>query len=232
KQRYMERQVRKWKREKVALDAAGLDSGEAASKIRSWQEALKDFTKQTGLKRQSAREQIGLYSRSQASKTSAAAREYYKNWSKSIGAKESIKTLAKYYDVKYNDSPRYELLKGYARAVEKGDISPLVGFDQYEKANAEIQAKLVGQKTATGIVIERTTTHFIDRVIGQTSTPHKGMRQGVPVDEALDTLLNGKSGKVQVNARGQRSIQIVGKNNAITINPDAGALIQVNPVKK
>lgn len=58
KQRYMERQVRKWKREQVALDAAGQDTGEARKKIREWQGQLRDFTNQTGLKRQNAREQI------------------------------------------------------------------------------------------------------------------------------------------------------------------------------
>lgn len=58
-QRYIERQIRRWKRENAAMQAAGLDTSESAAKIRSWQERQKDFLKQTGLKRQAEREQIG-----------------------------------------------------------------------------------------------------------------------------------------------------------------------------
>ena len=57
-QRYVERQVRRWKRENAAMAAAGLDTSESASRIRQWQETQKDFLRQTGLKRQGDREQI------------------------------------------------------------------------------------------------------------------------------------------------------------------------------
>ncbi len=46
----IERNIRRWKREYVAMDAAGLDTTEAAIKVKSWRERAKDFTKQTGLK--------------------------------------------------------------------------------------------------------------------------------------------------------------------------------------
>lgn len=59
-QRYVERQIRRWKRENAAMAAAGLDTSESASKIRQWQETQKDFLRQTGLKRQGDREQIGV----------------------------------------------------------------------------------------------------------------------------------------------------------------------------
>lgn len=57
-QRYIERQIRRWKRENVAMNAAGLDTGESAAKIAQWQRAQADFLKQTGLKRQIDRERI------------------------------------------------------------------------------------------------------------------------------------------------------------------------------
>ena len=75
KQRYMERQVRKWKREQLALEAAGQDSGEASKKIREWQGQLRDFTDQTGLKRQSAREQVAGFGRSQAARATQKAKK-------------------------------------------------------------------------------------------------------------------------------------------------------------
>lgn len=57
-QRYIERQIRRWKRENQAMAAAGLDTGKSAAKIKKWQNAQKDFSRQTGLKRQYDREQI------------------------------------------------------------------------------------------------------------------------------------------------------------------------------
>ena len=49
-QRHHERQIRRWKRENAAMQAAGQDTAESAAKIRSWQERQKDFIRQTGLK--------------------------------------------------------------------------------------------------------------------------------------------------------------------------------------
>lgn len=57
-QRYHERQIRRWKREYAAMEAGGQDTAAATSKVRQWQKRQTDFVKQTGLKRQYAREQI------------------------------------------------------------------------------------------------------------------------------------------------------------------------------
>ncbi len=59
-QRYHERQIRRWKREYAAMDAAGLDTTEAAVKIRSWNERQNDFIRQTGFKRQADQEQTAM----------------------------------------------------------------------------------------------------------------------------------------------------------------------------
>ena len=128
------------------------------------------------------------YGRKEAAEAEKGAEQHYQKWSKEIGVNGSIESLAKYYDVRYNDSPRYELLKGYAKTVKKGDISPLVGFDRYEEVGAEIQKRIVGTTTSTGITIGSFANHFIDRIIGQTSTPHPGMRCGVSIEDALDAL--------------------------------------------
>lgn len=56
--RYNERQIRRWKREGVALNAAGLDSSEAAAKVSAWQARQQDFIDQTGFKRDYARETV------------------------------------------------------------------------------------------------------------------------------------------------------------------------------
>lgn len=57
-QRAIERKIRYWKRQKGALEAAGLDASGETAKIRQYQAELREFTKQTGLIRQYEREQI------------------------------------------------------------------------------------------------------------------------------------------------------------------------------
>lgn len=59
KQRYIERQIRKWKREADAMEAAGLDNSYAVKKVRTWQAEQRDFINQTGLKRDYFRERAG-----------------------------------------------------------------------------------------------------------------------------------------------------------------------------
>lgn len=61
KQRAIERNIRKWKREYAGMDAANMPTDEATSKIKQWQALQRDFIKQTGLKRQYDREQIPGY---------------------------------------------------------------------------------------------------------------------------------------------------------------------------
>lgn len=57
-QRYIERQIRRWKREENTMKAAGLDSSEAKAKVTQWNKRQADFIDQTGLKRQYERERI------------------------------------------------------------------------------------------------------------------------------------------------------------------------------
>lgn len=58
RQRYIERQLRRWKREKAGMEAAGLPADRAISKIKQWRNTQEDFLQQTGLKRQYGREEI------------------------------------------------------------------------------------------------------------------------------------------------------------------------------
>lgn len=212
------------------MEAAGQDTSEAAAKISYWNKRQDDFLQQTGFKRQQSREEIAGFGLKETREAGVEAKAHHDEWLKSINAESTeINTLDKYYDAKYSNSPEYQLLIGYNAEVEKGDISPLVGFDLYKQTSEEIRAKIVGQTTVNGIDVKGYTTHFMDRVLGQTATPHDGMRLAVPVDNALDTVLNGAPGKIRVNNRGQTSQQLIGKDNIVTINPNTGVLIQTNP---
>lgn len=74
-QRYIERQIRRWKREYKAMEAAKEPTEEAAAKISSWREREKDFCRHTGLKRQADRSQVADFTRSDASRAAAQARK-------------------------------------------------------------------------------------------------------------------------------------------------------------
>lgn len=59
KLRYMERNVRKYKRQALTQEAGGVDNTAARVKIGEWQAAAREFTKQTGIERDHVREFIG-----------------------------------------------------------------------------------------------------------------------------------------------------------------------------
>ena len=233
-QRYNERQIRRWKREYTAMEAAGIDTAESAVKLKHWQAVQDDFLSKTGFDRQYGREMTVGFGRNQASAAHVQAEEFYKNWSKSIGANDAIKTLAKYYDVKYNDSPRYELLKTYARSVESGRMSPMVHFDLYEEYHQRIQMELVGKYTTNGIQITGQTGHFLERVFGTMIDPKTGLpRSGVALEDVIQCVTSSTDIEDPVmKENGKMSVVIVGDRLAVSVNPDTGVLIQTNPRKK
>lgn len=74
-QRARERNVRRWKKRYLAEDAAGLDTTDAAVRLRAARQSLKDFTKATGGRVDSARTSVPKFGRSEAGKASAQARK-------------------------------------------------------------------------------------------------------------------------------------------------------------
>lgn len=59
KLRGIERNIRHYKREALTQEAMGVDNTKARRKLGEWQAAARDFTKQTGIARDSAREYVG-----------------------------------------------------------------------------------------------------------------------------------------------------------------------------
>lgn len=59
KLRYIEKNIRHYKREALTQEAAGVDNTRARRKIGEWQAAARDFTSQTGIARDGAREYVG-----------------------------------------------------------------------------------------------------------------------------------------------------------------------------
>ena len=236
-QRARERNVRRWKKRYLAEDAAGLDPTDSAVRLRAARQSLKDFTQATGGRVDSARVSVPKFGRSEASKASAKSQAHHTDWLKSINAQStSLNTVAKYYDARYNNTEEYRLLMQYANSVKSGWLSPLAGFDLYKSTHERIQTELVGKTTADGTVITGHTAHFMERMFGTLVDPDKLKydlkiirRSGVGYEAMRDTVLNPERiNPVKTDSRGKRSVRLIGKA-IVTINPDTGQLIQLNP---
>lgn len=244
KQRTMERRIRDTKRQtmnwKEAMDKETDPVKKAmfeaeyqrkAALLQNQNTAYRQFCKDNGLKLQSDRISIAKWDRQQAAMARGAAKKHYTGWLKSIGAEStSLNTLAKYLSAKYDETDEFGILEGYKRAVEKHDISPLVGLAQYKVTAAAIDDYIIGEITSTGVQIEGYVSHFIDRVIGQTADSHSGMRRGVPVEDALDAILNPISQpKIKTMADGDIRQTFTGQKAIVTISASDKILIQTNP---
>ncbi|MBQ8647445.1 MAG: phage minor capsid protein [Oscillospiraceae bacterium] len=75
RQRAIERNIRRWKREYLAMEAAGEDTTEAALKLKKWRAVQAAFCRQTGLRVDGFRGQVVGFGRSQASKATWAAKK-------------------------------------------------------------------------------------------------------------------------------------------------------------
>lgn len=240
RQRRLESSVRKTKR-KILIDESTGDAEKLQwDQIRlvRLQEEYHRFSKAANLPEQYERMEKAGFTWKHGNEATKSANAYYKYWSQSIGANESAKTLADYYEMKYNRPDEYKLLKQYAKDVKAGWISPLSGFENYKNLYGRIQSEIVGKTAANGTVIAGQVPHFMQRVIGTMEDPEKTMsplrpirRSGVDIQEIIDTVFSPDEIKPAVVSKsGKRSVKLVGKRCAVTINPDTGMLIQTNPL--
>lgn len=254
KQRAMERRIRHQKTKLLGLRQA-MDSAQDATlqtalqneydneavKLGRYNAQYNRFCEANDLKRLSDRISVAKWTRSEAGRAAQSAKAYYQKWVKEIGASDAApKTLADYYQNKYNDTWEHQLLMGYNKAVQSGDISPLVGFQHYIETAQKANAELIGLTTKNGYTVEAYTTHFIDRVIGQVSTPHKGKRLAVPIENVLDCLRNPKEisntyERMLVrsgNKFADQRIRFFGEDCVVTFSIRENSIIQVNPNRK
>ena len=98
-QRARERHVRKWKKRYLADSAAGVDTTDAAVRLRAARQSLADFAKTTGGRVDSARTSVPKFGRSEASKASAQARKASSTYS-SLNTKAKPVTMQSIANVK------------------------------------------------------------------------------------------------------------------------------------
>ena len=155
----------------------------------------------------------------------------YNRYKKALKNNEHMPgTFEKFVDLKYNKINKWEelkyiysLKKHYNKSINDGSLSALVDFDLYKNIDDQINNELHGIVTTNSIKVKSHSYHFIDRVCG--SIEQK--RSGVSISDIKETLI--KSQEIKVN---EKSIKIYGENNIVSINPETGNLIQVNPRKK
>jgi hypothetical protein len=241
RQRSIERSIRKIKRRILIDEATGDTEKLQWDQIRLVRihEEYHRFSKAAKLPEQYERMEKSGFGYKHGSAAAKSANAYYKYWSKSIGANESAKTLADYYEMKYNRTDEYKLLKQYAKDVKDGWISPLSGFENYKNLYGRIQSEIVGKTAANGTGITGQVPHFMQRVIGTMADPQKLKndlqvirRSGVEIDDIADALFHPESiDPPTKRANGKTSVRFIGTKCVVTINPDEGLLIQTNPRK-
>lgn len=143
----------------------------------------------------------------------------YQNILKSV-----MPAIDEFVKIRYNDN-NWKQFKAYTSSVKSGELSPLADFKLYQDISHKIDKILIGNVTSNGIEIKDKSNHFIARIIGSVEQ----RRNGVSIENVLETLLNPvKIDDVRILKNG-RSQRFIGDTVAVTINPDTGILIQVNP---
>ena len=225
-QRYYERARRRWKREYLMQEAAGIDTTESSVKMRSYMEKLKNLEEQTGMPSQHDRMIVAGFGKGEAGKSQWEARKYYQWFRKaySLEGQGMRKTLASYYDMKYNNPPEYKLFKKYVLSVERGEVSPLLGLSTYREKAHLIDEQLVGLRTPQGVEIKDYSSHFVGRMIGHSAPNKKYNRTGVSVEDLKRCITHGE----ERTSGHEDTIMLVGSGCQVTYNPKTGVLVQTN----
>ena len=216
--------------------------GFTAQKLKAKESALKDFCEQTNLHRDRYREQvfavdtekkIANFGRSTSSKAVWADRAEYIKFAKSVSLNMDglPKSIDKYREIKYNNKEEYNRMQKYFSCVQKGEVSPIMGYSLYKKTALEVEKKIIGITSKDGTVIKDYSAHFIGRAIGHSGLNEKYNRAGVSVDEIKDALINGTPGKTQIDNNGNKSVLLIGNTCKVALNPTKQLIVQVNSLE-
>lgn len=219
--RKQERNIRALKRERDALERTGQDTTEIKKKLSEAGRKYKQFCKVCKFPPNTTRTR---YESVTADLTKTKAYREYNDTCNKI--RESRKEVDKEKQIDYNEIKNY---RNYEKSINVGELTPLADFELYKKISNEIDEKIVGITASNGIKIKNKSNHFIARVIG--SVEQK--RNGVEIEKIIDTLREpDEITNVEVRASG--STQRFKKYGmaAVSVNPETGNLIQVNPIKE
>lgn len=135
-------------------------------------------------------------------------------------------SFEKFIEIRYNKLSWNEF-KAYSTSIRSGELSAFADFDLYQSTSKEMDDKLLGIVTGNNITITGKSKHSIARVIGSVDQ----RRNGVQVSDILDALTNSESEVLPTRTmKNGRSQKFRNKVVEVSVNPDTGNIIQVNPV--
>lgn len=137
-------------------------------------------------------------------------------------------TIEEFAKIKYNEY-EWKMFKVFTSSIKSGELSALADFDLYKEISREMDEKLLGVVTSNNLTIIGKSNHSIARVIGSIEQ----RRNGVQVSDILDALTNKDSEILPVKEmKNGKSQKFRNKVVEVSVNPDTGIIIQVNPVHK
>lgn len=143
-----------------------------------------------------------------------------------ILGKNAPRTFDEFQEMKYNDGDEWGLFQDYVKSIKREELTSLASFNLYKSVSKEIDEKLIGLTTSNGIQITGKSKHFIARVIG--SVVQK--RSGVPIDNIISAITSPTRVTAIRELKNGRSQRFSLDNTcSVSVNPDTGILIQVNP---
>lgn len=156
----------------------------------------------------------------------SADRKQYKSYKDMLG-KNAPSKFEEFQELKYGDD--WNAFKAYARSIKSGELTPLADFKLYKDTSMEIDKSLVGQITSNGIEIKGKSNHFIARVIGSVEQKITG----VDIQDIYEALTNPNTDILPIKTYSNGRSQKFRFNGVeVSVNPDSGNLIQVNPLKR
>lgn len=153
-------------------------------------------------------------------------RKLYEKYKGILG--NNIPSLEKFKEIRYNNL-NWNEFKSYTSSIRSGELSALVDFNLYKNISREVSEKLLGIMTSNNILISGRSKHFIARVIGSVEQ----RRNGVQISDILDALTGGESEIFPAKQmKNNRSQKFRNKVVEVSVNPDTGNIIQVNPIHR
>lgn len=178
KLRYMERNVRKYKRQALTQEAAGLDNTKARQKIGEWQAAARDFTHQTKLERDRVREFIGTADGKQPTALTPPKNTKY-NY---VTAKKDYDELLKKY--KTHDNVLQNATKKELNTVRIYDAASAEKLPDYKRL---FMNQYVDEKALINTTIGNTTVEERDVIREWTGSAYSAingfLRNGTQIDD-------------------------------------------------
>ncbi|SDF30935.1 minor capsid protein [Eubacterium pyruvativorans] len=142
---------------------------------------------------------------------------------------ENTPSIEEYRRIQYNKN-RKSSFDSYKRMIRSGELTPLATFELFEKTEKQLRKELKNLTTSNGIAITGYSKHCVARVVGSVEQ----RRNGVEVSDLVEALKSKESkiGKVKTRKDGNKSQRFISHSAMVTVNPDTGIVIQVNPYRR